>query len=80
MVFDLLWLDDRLLIDETYESRRARLDAVDLGQPVAVVPSWDGMTAPYLFAARKEHGVEGIVLKRRTSTYRPVSGRRSGGR
>ncbi len=29
------------------------------------------MTAPWLFAACEEHGVEGIVLKRRTSTYRP---------
>ncbi len=71
VAFDLLWLDGKLMIDETYQSRRARLDALDLGPALTVVQSWDGMTAPYLFAACEEHGVEGIVLKRRTSAYRP---------
>lgn len=54
VAFDLLWLDGDLLIDETYESRRARLDSLDLGRTVTVVQRWDGMGAPYLFAACEE--------------------------
>lgn len=47
VVFDVLWLDGRLVIDETYEERRARLDALDLGPVVTTVQNWGGITAPW---------------------------------
>src|SRR4051812_17719102 len=71
VAFDLLWADGDSLMGESYDERRARLSGVDLGGALVVVPSWDGLTARWLFAACEEHGVEGIVLKRRVSTYRP---------
>jgi hypothetical protein len=67
----LLWADDESLMDAAYDRRRARLADLDLQGALVVVRSWDGMTAPWLFAGCEEYGVEGIVLKRRTSTYRP---------
>ena len=65
-------------MDATYERRRARLAGLELHSALVVVPGWDGMTAPWLFAACEEHGVEGIVLKRRSSPYR--AGERSADR
>jgi bifunctional non-homologous end joining protein LigD len=70
-VFDVLWLDGESLLDEPYDSRRARLANLDLPAPIAALPSWPGTMAPDLFRACEEHGVEGIVLKRRDSLYRP---------
>lgn len=51
--------------------RRPQSEALDLPGPVAVVPSWRGTTAPYLFSACEAHSVEGIVLKPRNTVYRP---------
>jgi bifunctional non-homologous end joining protein LigD len=67
----VLWLNDEFVMDETYDRRRDRLATLDLHGALVVVPSWDGMNAPWLFAACEEQCVDGIVLKRRTSTYRP---------
>ncbi len=77
MVFDLLWLDGRSLADLTYEQRREILES-------AVEPTGDGhlqvppaleMSMDDAVAASKELGLEGVMAKRRTSTYSP--GRRS---
>jgi bifunctional non-homologous end joining protein LigD len=70
-VFDVLWLDGESLLQETYESRRAHLADLELPAPIASPPSWSGTMAPHLFRVYEEHGVEGIVLKRRDSLYRP---------
>jgi bifunctional non-homologous end joining protein LigD len=70
-VFDLLWLDGESLLEQTYDARRARLAALDLPAPVAKLPTWPGTAAPHLFRACEQQGVEGIVLKRRDSRYRP---------
>ena len=54
--------------------RRATLERLDLhGAHWQVPPAYDD--GPALFAATREQGLEGVVSKRRTSTYQP--GRRS---
>jgi bifunctional non-homologous end joining protein LigD len=69
MVFDLLRLDGRDLTAEPLEIRREALAGLGLGG------SWQ-VPAPYddgamLFEATLQQGLEGIVSKRRASTYRP---------
>jgi bifunctional non-homologous end joining protein LigD len=69
MVFDLLRLDGSDLTGQPLEERRAALAGLGLDG------SWQ-VPAPYddgamLFDATLAQGLEGIVSKRRTSTYRP---------
>lgn len=69
MVFDVLRLDGRDLTGLAWTERRALLD--DLG----LDGSWQS-PAPYddgemLLEATRQQGLEGVVSKRRTSTYRP---------
>lgn len=69
MVFDLLRLDGRDLTGEPLEKRRGLLEGLGLDA------SWQ-VPAPYddgamLFEATLQQGLEGVVSKRRTSTYRP---------
>lgn len=68
--FDLLWIDDEPLLDRPYE-RRQRLDHLDLAGPCRVLPRFSGTDAPDLLAACAAHDVEGIILKRLRSIYRP---------
>ena len=69
--FDLLWLDDDSLLHQPYAHRRAALEALDLGGPCRVLPRHPGSDAADLLAACADHDVEGIVLKRLRSIYRP---------
>jgi bifunctional non-homologous end joining protein LigD len=69
MVFDLLRLDGRDLTGLPWTERRGLLDDLGLGG------SWQA-PAPYddgemLLEATRQQGLEGVVSKRRTSTYRP---------
>jgi bifunctional non-homologous end joining protein LigD len=74
MVFDILRLYGVSLLDRPLEERRATLERLDLdGQHWQVPPAYDDGAA--LVAATREQGLEGVVSKRRTSTYQP--GRRS---
>ena len=70
MVFDLLRLDGEDLTQLPWEERRRRLDALDLGG----APGWNAPPpyddGPMLFEATLQQGLEGVVSKRRTSTYR----------
>ena len=65
-VFDILWLDGRLLTSLPIEERRALLEALPLRPPLQRVPlltdeaPWD--------RARRE-GWEGVIAKRRGSSY-----------
>jgi bifunctional non-homologous end joining protein LigD len=77
VVFDVLWLDGGAVIDESYEVRRTRLEALDVDGA-----NWRTPTVAYgadagaaLVAASRDLGLEGIVAKRRASRYQP--GRRS---
>jgi len=69
MVFDLLRLDGRDLTQQPLEERRTALAGLGLDGSWQVPSSYDdgGM----LFDATLQQGLEGIVSKRRTSTYRP---------
>jgi bifunctional non-homologous end joining protein LigD len=69
--FDLLWLDDELLVDRPYSDRREILEDLDLVGPCGVVARFPGTDAEALLAACHDHDVEGIVLKRLRSSYRP---------
>ncbi len=75
VAFDVLERDGEPVVDLPYDERRAILERlVDVGIPgVLVSPAFDDGIA--LEAAAKEHGLEGVVAKKRTSRYQP--GRRS---
>ena len=69
--FDLLWVDGEPLLDRPYLERRARLEELALVGPCRVLPRFPGPDAADLLAACADHDVEGIVLKRLRSVYRP---------
>jgi len=75
VVFDLLHVDGRSLLDEPYDVRRAALDALAPAGPAwQVPPSFPG-EGEALYASTLQQGLEGVVAKRRDSPYLP--GRRS---
>jgi bifunctional non-homologous end joining protein LigD len=69
MVFDLLRLDGRDLTAEPLDARRDLLAGLGLDGSWQVPPSYDD--GAMLHDATLQQGLEGIVSKRRTSTYRP---------
>jgi bifunctional non-homologous end joining protein LigD len=69
--FDLLWVDDAPLLDRSYLERRQRLEDLALAGPCRVLSRFPGTDAADLLAACQAHDVEGIVLKRLRSIYRP---------
>lgn len=73
IAFDLLVLDGRPLLERSLDERRAALAAVELGEHMQVPPSYDD--GRLLLEAAEAQGLEGVVSKRRSSTYQP--GRRS---
>ena len=74
LVFDLLWLDGRSLLDEPYVARRQALDGLALAGPHwSVPPAFDDGRA--LHDATRAQGLEGVLAKRQDSRYLP--GRRS---
>jgi bifunctional non-homologous end joining protein LigD len=75
LVFDLLHLDGESTTALPYDERRRLLDGLGLDGPAWRTPaSFDGPGADVL-AASREHGLEGVLAKRRSAPYRP--GRRS---
>jgi bifunctional non-homologous end joining protein LigD len=69
-VFDLLRIDGTDLIERPYSERRSLLESLDLNGPGwAIDETFDDGDA--LYAAVCEHGLEGVVAKRRSSRYRP---------
>ena len=77
MLFDILELNGQSLIKKSYEDRRAILEGLVPAQPgslIQVPPTFDGdLRAAMATADRLQ--LEGVVAKRRNSTYQP--GRRS---
>jgi bifunctional non-homologous end joining protein LigD len=72
IVFDVLYLGKQATTSETYDERRDRLEAIKvaadgimIGQAYRDVPGAD------VFEAASTRGLEGVVAKRRASTYRP---------
>jgi len=75
VAFDLLW-QARSLLRSPYSQRRALLDGLALAaEHVSVPPAFPGQ-ARALVDASRDLGLEGVVLKRLSSTYQP--GQRSG--
>jgi bifunctional non-homologous end joining protein LigD len=75
MIFDVLHLDGRSLLDSPYRERRSVLEGLNLNGPAWQTPAPLEGTAAQAFALSQELKLEGVVAKRRTSVYRP--GRRS---
>jgi bifunctional non-homologous end joining protein LigD len=69
--FDLLFADGESLLDRPYLERRHRLEELELAGPCRVLPRYPGTDAADLLGACRDHDVEGIVLKRLRSIYRP---------
>ena len=69
MVFDLLRLDGRDLTGLPLAERRALLEGLGLDGAWQVPPQYDD--GAMLLEATRQQGLEGVVSKRRTSTYRP---------
>jgi bifunctional non-homologous end joining protein LigD len=75
LVFDLLWLDGRLLTGQPYAERRRLLEDLEVAGPAwQTVASFAG-AGTALLAATREQGLEGVVAKKLQSTYLP--GRRT---
>lgn len=75
MIFDLLWLDGRSLMDLPYTDRRERLAKLNLAGAHWIVPDHHIGEGTALLAATREQHLEGVVAKRLDSRYTP-GGRR----
>lgn len=76
VIFDLLHLDGVSLIGLDYDHRRRALEDLNIGAPGwAITPSFTSDEGIKVFKAAVDLGMEGVVAKRRTSTYQ--AGRRS---
>jgi bifunctional non-homologous end joining protein LigD len=76
VVFDLLYLEGRNLIEEPYTRRRELLEGLGLDGESWQTPGYSVGHAAELLAASAERRLEGIVLKRLDSRYAP--GKRNG--
>ena len=75
VLFDVLWLRGRSLLDEPYTARRELLEELSIAGPAwQISPSHVGQGDEMLAAAR-QNALEGLVAKRLDSPYEP--GRRS---
>ncbi len=71
MIFDLLWLDGHSLIGLPYRERRERLQELGLsGESWQTPEHLEGKGADVLKASA-EQGLEGLLVKRLDSPYRP---------
>lgn len=76
VIFDLLYLDGRSLLAETYADRRRELSGLSLGGASWQVPAFHPGEGADLLQATREQGLEGVIAKRLASPYRP--GKRTG--
>ena len=74
LVFDLLQLDGRPLLDLEYRYRRALLDELGLAGPNwQTPPSFPGEDFEAVRTVSRDQGMEGVVAKRLDSRYLPGS-------
>ncbi|MGH9044599.1 MAG: non-homologous end-joining DNA ligase [Acidimicrobiales bacterium] len=71
LVFDVLHLDGRATLDLSYDERRRLLDSIGLSGDHCVVPSTHRGRPSSVLEAALTNGLEGVVCKRSTSSYRP---------
>src|SRR6267378_1707537 len=75
VVFDLLWLDGRALLDESLEVRRRLMEGLGLKHPFLLARVEEATGPDHLdriFAETRERGIEGLMVKD-TSTGRLVN-------
>ena len=77
VVFDLLWLEGRSLLELSYAERREALLGLELGGDRWQVPGHHVGDGAAMLEASRAQGLEGIVAKRLDCPYTP--GRRSSG-
>jgi DNA ligase-1 len=74
VIFDLLWLDGRTLLDEPLETRRRLLESLDVQHPF-LLARVEEATSPAdldrIFADTRERGHEGLMVKDPLSPYTP---------
>ena len=71
LIFDLLHLDGRSLLEAPYRERREQLSELDLAGPVwQVPPAFEGHGREALQASADQH-LGGVIAKRLASIYRP---------
>src|SRR5437763_15657009 len=75
-IFDLLYLDGRVVMDAPYEERREQLEQLELAGPAWRVPAARVGEGTGLLEATRAQGLEGVVAKRLGCRYEP--GRRTG--
>ncbi len=68
LVFDVVWLRGRSLVDWPYAERRAVLEELEFPDGISVTPRFDDGEA--LFAATRDNRYEGVVAKKLRSRYR----------
>jgi len=74
VVFDVLHLDGRSLLDLPYQERRKQLDGLGLsGGSLLTGDSFQDARGADVMAAMRQHGLAGVVAKRLASPYRPGS-------
>ena len=77
-LFDLLWSDGRDITGKRVLQRRERLEQIINPVPGIQVGSYVENRGIDLYRLAKEKGFEGIIAKRKTSTYRTESVHRIG--
>ncbi len=76
LIFDVLYLDGRPLINESYDERRSMLESLALDGPDWVVTdTFTDVSGDKVLDVARSGGLEGVVAKLRSGRYRP--GRRS---
>ncbi len=74
VIFDLLWLDGRSLLDEPLAERRRLLEGLEVRHPFLLARVESATTAADLdriFSETRERGNEGLMLKDPDSPYTP---------
>lgn len=74
VIFDLLWLDGRTLLDEPLTTRRQLLEGLDLKHPFLLARLEEATDTKHLdriFAETRERGNEGLMVKDPLSPYTP---------
>jgi DNA ligase-1 len=74
VVFDLLWLDGRALLDEPLETRRRLLEGLGLRHPFLLARLEEATGPDHLdriFTETRERGNEGLMVKDPLSPYTP---------
>jgi bifunctional non-homologous end joining protein LigD len=77
VVFDLLYLDGRSLLDRRYDERRAALAQLELAGPTWQAPAHHVGDGVQLLELTRAQRLEGVIAKRLDSPYLP--GRRTSG-